>query len=70
MGKKLTRWQLGFVQGQVWAAADVIRAHGEDTIAGDLIACVSVDDLRFCAETDLEVLRGANLIPLDIRGVD
>ena len=48
-----------FTIGVVYAAAQIIQAHDEPTIAEDLLNTVvkPTDDLTGCAEYDLAILR-------------
>ncbi len=60
--------KIGFALGITWAAAEVCRTFDRPEIAKDLLTQVNQDDLQFCSEDDLLVLRVAELIPSTIKG--
>ena len=60
--------QRGFVQGQVYAAAELIRTFDQPTMAGHLISDIAKEDFSLCADYDLAVLRKHKLIPKTIKG--
>lgn len=50
-----------FVQGYVCAVAEIIRTHGEPTIARDVLKGVGKVDWRTIDEFDRETLRRAGI---------
>lgn len=54
-------WAQAFDQGYACAVANIIRTHGEDGIARDVLSC-NRPDPKYIEESDREVLERAHLL--------
>jgi hypothetical protein len=69
VAKKKNKWELGFMQGRVWAAAELIRTFNDTSRAKFLLQedhLLEDPDLVLCDDYDLSPLRGAEIIPRNI----
>jgi hypothetical protein len=60
------KWSRAFVQGYVCAVAEIVRLHGQETVARDVLKGLGKGvDWSGIDECDIETLRDASLIELD-----
>ena len=58
-----------FTRGYVCAVAEIIRSHGEDIIAGDVLIAAGLVDWSKIDAADREVLAKAGLAPQPSEGL-
>lgn len=61
-------WQLGFDQGFVCACAAIVSAHGEETIAKDILRMNEPDDWNCIDDYDRDILVEVGLAPKKRKG--
>ncbi len=59
---KQTEWERGFAQGMLWGVAWLVSAHGEDTLAGEMLMNTGIKPgtaVKIVDEADRKALRKA-----------
>lgn len=59
---RTTKTTTEFCKGYICAVSTLLRQHGKDTYAKDLLGCIGLVDWRKIPEYDREPLRKAGLI--------